>query len=172
MSLRSRSRLLASALAGLVVALACAWPAFAVGDGGQRAIGGHQAPAQTTRPVPKGEQAVNFALGAVGTPYRWAGESPASGFDCSGLVRWAYSRVGVDVPHSSYALYDVGRRVPVSRLAPGDVLFFQGLGHVGLYVGKGRMVHAPEAGRNVEVVRLSTEGYRARLVGARRLVSA
>jgi cell wall-associated NlpC family hydrolase len=169
MSLPFRSRLLAFALAG-VVALACAWPAAAVVDPGTRA--GRPASPAGAEQVSRGELAVRFALQAVGTPYRWAGESPDTGFDCSGLVRWAYGRVGVDVPHSSYALYDVGRRVPVSKVAPGDVLFFAGLGHVGLYVGKGRMVHAPETGRTVEVVRLDATGYGSRLVGARRVVPA
>jgi cell wall-associated NlpC family hydrolase len=116
-----------------------------------------------------GEKAVEVALRAVGVPYRWGGASPASGFDCSGLVRWSYGRLGVEVPHSSYALYGLGRGVPRSRLEPGDVLFFSGLGHVGLYVGRGRMVHAPSSGRHVEVVRLGDTSYGARLVGARRI---
>jgi cell wall-associated NlpC family hydrolase len=123
-------------------------------------------------PPTRAERAARFALGEVGVPYRWGGESPASGFDCSGLVRWAYLRVGVELPHNSYALYDEGRRVPESRMAPGDILFFEGLGHVGLYLGRGRMVHAPETGRNVEVVRLSGSNYGARLIGARRVVAA
>jgi peptidoglycan DL-endopeptidase CwlO len=124
------------------------------------------------QPPTKAERAAWFALGEVGVPYRWGGESPESGFDCSGLVRWAYLRVGVELPHNSYALYGEGRRVPESRMAPGDVLFFEGLGHVGLYLGRGRMVHAPETGRNVEVVKLSGSNYGARLIGARRVVAA
>jgi cell wall-associated NlpC family hydrolase len=77
--------------------------------------------------------------------------------------------VGIDLPHSSYALYSEGRRVRETRMEPGDVLFFEGLGHVGLYVGNGRMVHSPETGRNVEVVRLQGSNYGARLVAARRV---
>ena len=119
-----------------------------------------------------GERAVRFAVETVGVPYRWGGESPSSGFDCSGLVRWAYGRVGVDLPHSSYALYGEGRRVPESDMEPGDILFFEGLGHVGLYVGNGRMVHAPQTGRNVEIVRLVSTSYGARLVAARRITAA
>jgi cell wall-associated NlpC family hydrolase len=122
--------------------------------------------------VPVGERAAQAALKAVGVPYRWGGESPSSGFDCSGLVRWAYGRVGIDLPHNSYALYGEGRRVPKSRLEPGDVLFFEGLGHVGLYLGRGRMVHAPQSGRNVEVVHLGNLGYGGRLIGARRVVTS
>jgi cell wall-associated NlpC family hydrolase len=127
-------------------------------------------------PVPraptKGERAARLALEAVGVPYRWGGDSPTSGFDCSGLVRWAYGRVGVDLPHNSYALYSVGRRVPRDDLEAGDVLFFEGLGHVGLYLGEGRMVHAPQTGRNVEVIRLASTNYGSRLIGARRMAAA
>ena len=70
---------------------------------------------------------------------------------------------------ASYALYGVGRRVAKTRLAAGDVLFFEGLGHVGLYVGEGQMVHAPFTGRRVEVIRLAETNYGRRLIGARRV---
>jgi murein DD-endopeptidase len=119
-----------------------------------------------------GERAAAIALRAVGVPYRWGGSSPASGFDCSGLVYWAYGKLGVEVPHSSYALYALGRRVARARMKPGDVLFFSGLGHVGLYLGRGRMVHAPQSGRLVEIVTLGRSHYGQRLVGARRIAAA
>ena len=123
-------------------------------------------------PKPKptiGTRAAAIALRAVGIPYRWGGTSPASGFDCSGLVHWAYGRLGIDVPHSSYALYDRGRWVARSRMKAGDILFFSGLGHVGIYVGRGRMVHAPHSGTNVQVVSLRGSSYGSRLIGVRRL---
>ena len=101
-------------------------------------------------------------------PYRWGGTSPSGGFDCSGLVYWTYGRLGIALPHSSYALAGKGRPVRSSRLRPGDLLFFWGLGHVGLYVGHGRMVHAPHAGERVQVVRLAASGYGRALVAARR----
>jgi cell wall-associated NlpC family hydrolase len=129
------------------------------------------ATSESTPPPTRADRAAQFAVEAVGRPYRWGGESPASGFDCSGLVRWAYGRVGVDLPHNSYALYGQGRRVAEAGMEPGDILFFEGLGHVGLYLGHGRMVHAPQTGRNVEVVRLSSTNYGARLIGARRVVA-
>ena len=161
-----RLRRILSSFAAVVAACVVAGPAGAIMDESKR---GPNAPG----PAPtRGERAVRHALGTVGTPYRWGGESPDTGFDCSGLVRWAYGRVGIELPHSSYALYDEGRRVPASRLEPGDVLFFEGLGHVGLYVGNGRMVHSPETGRNVEVVRLRSTNYGARLIGARRVTAA
>ena len=163
-TLRSRVPVLALALAlcaTVVPATAQAWE-------------GRPEPwAQSDAATPtKGDLAARFALGEVGVPYHWGGESPSTGFDCSGLVRWAYGQVGIDLPHSSYALYGEGRRVSGSNLAPGDILFFEGLGHVGLYLGRGRMVHAPQTGRDVEVVRLSSTNYGARLIGARRVVAA
>ena len=125
-------------------------------------------PLEPAAPRPTlGERAAAIALREVGVPYRWGGESPSGGFDCSGLVRWAYGRVGVDVPHSSYALYSTGRRVSRSHMKPGDVLVFSGLGHVGLYLGRGRMIHAPYTGKTVEVVRLSRSRYGQRVVAAR-----
>jgi cell wall-associated NlpC family hydrolase len=125
-----------------------------------------------TRPAPPtpGERVARIAVRAVGIPYRWGGASPSGGFDCSGLVHWAYKHVGVELPHSSYALYGRGRRVSRSHLRPGDVLFFSGLGHVGLYLGGGRMVHAPYSGRLVEIVRLRSSHYGRRLVAVRRFL--
>jgi cell wall-associated NlpC family hydrolase len=165
MSTLLRSSLLTFALTTLVASMVVA-PAWGMVDESERGPG-----AAGPKPT-KAERAVENALEAVGTPYRWGGESPASGFDCSGLVRWAYGRVGVDLPHNSYALYSEGRRVPRAGMKPGDILFFEGLGHVGLYLGRGRMVHAPQTGRHVEVVRLSTTNYGVRLIGARRVVAS
>jgi len=167
MSTRLRSRLSSFALA-VIVAVTMAAPATGLADDGKRQ---RLAPVQP-EPVSTGERAVQIALKAVGVPYRWGGESPSSGFDCSGLVRWAYGRVGIDLPHNSYALYGEGRPVSSARLEPGDVLFFEGLGHVGLYIGRGRMVHAPQTGRDVEVIRLDGTNYGSRLIGARRVTPA
>jgi cell wall-associated NlpC family hydrolase len=163
----SRSRLFPFVLAAAVAGIAAS-PVAAVDD--MRPP--YDRPADARPPAPtRAERAVKVALDAVGTPYRWGGESPATGFDCSGLVRWAYGRVGLDLPHNSYALYSEGRRVSESGMEAGDILFFEGLGHVGLYIGRGRMVHAPQSGRNVEVVRLATTNYGPRLIGARRVAS-
>ena len=160
---RLRSLLLAFAFAAFVFSCAV--------DSAPAALDG-PTPRKHERMRPKptaGDRAAKIALRAVGIPYRWGGASPASGFDCSGLVYWAYGRVGIEVPHSSYGLYGEGRYVVRSRMKAGDVLFFSGLGHVGLYLGHGRMVHAPQSGRRVEVVRLGHSHYGSRLVGARRV---
>lgn len=178
---RPRSRLLACAFAALVLAcsatFAVAYSTVTNAEAGSGPTSRSDQPTPSrhaSRPVIRkptlGKRAATIALKAVGVPYRWGGASPASGFDCSGLVYWAYGTLGVELPHSSYALYDLGRRVRSSRLKPGDLLFFYGLGHVGMYIGHGRMVHAPSSGRLVEIVKLRGSNYGRRLVGARRIV--
>jgi NlpC/P60 family len=91
----------------------------------------------------------------LGTPYRWGGASP-SGFDCSGLVMWAYGRAGISLPHSSYALMGAGRGVRRARIRPGDLVFAYGGGHVGIYMGDGQVIHAPHTGARVSRVPLSS----------------
>jgi peptidoglycan DL-endopeptidase CwlO len=112
---------------------------------------------------------VGVAMQYLGTPYVWAGASPG-GFDCSGLVMYAYQQVGVSLPHSSYAMWDYG--VPVSRdqLEPGDIVFFDGLGHVGLYVGGGDFIQAPQTGDVVKISSLDEGYYASSYVGARRIL--
>jgi peptidoglycan DL-endopeptidase CwlO len=112
-------------------------------------------------------QAAQVALGEQGVPYVWAGESP-SGFDCSGLVAWSFAQVGISLPHSSYSLYDAGTHISESDLQPGDLVFFNGLGHVGIYIGGGQYVHAPHTGDVVKVSSLSS-GDGGQYVGAVRV---
>lgn len=111
---------------------------------------------------------VNVALSFLGTPYVWAGASPG-GFDCSGLVVYAYGQFGVSLPHSSYALWDSGVPVSPDQLEPGDLVFFEGLGHMGIYMGGGEFVHSPHTGDVVKVSSLYGR-YGASLVGARRIL--
>jgi peptidoglycan DL-endopeptidase CwlO len=114
-------------------------------------------------------EVIRFARRFIGVPYSYGGASPASGFDCSGFTRFVYAHFGVDLPHSSGAQYDLGRPVSRAGLRPGDLVFFDGLGHVGLYVGAGRFIHAPHTGTSVEIDSLSGS-YGAGYEGARRLL--
>lgn len=111
---------------------------------------------------------VGIAMRYLGTPYVWGGASPG-GFDCSGLVAYVYSQMGVSLPHYTGAQWNVG--VPVSRgdLQPGDLVFFDGLGHVGLYIGGGQFIHAPHTGDVVKISSLGESGYGSSYVGARRI---
>lgn len=123
------------------------------------------------RPDPIGLRAVRLARRMIGVGYSYGGSSPASGFDCSGFTSYVYGRLGVELPHNAAAQFGTGHAVPRSRLRPGDLLFFSGLGHVGLYVGGGRMIHAPQSGDVVRIVRLGAD-YGGTLVGARRVAPA
>jgi len=120
-------------------------------------------------PSPHGGGVVGVAMGYLGTPYVWGGAAPG-GFDCSGFVMYVYSQVGVSLPHNAAAQFGSG--VPVSRdqLQPGDLVFFDGLGHVGLYIGGGQFVHAPHTGDVVKVSSLSDSWYASTYVGARRIL--
>ena len=114
-----------------------------------------------------GARAVRIAANELGTPYRYGGMSP-SGFDCSGLVAYVYGKLGVSLPHNAAAQYSYGRPVRGGKLRPGDLVFFHGLGHVGLYIGRGKIIHAPQSGQHVEVQRLTDRS--GSIQGARRLI--
>lgn len=126
------------------------------------------------RPPPPdlGHVMAGIAASLVGSPYHFGGADTA-GFDCSGLVLYAHERVGLAVPRTAREQQRAARRVPLDRLAPGDLVFFSlhhhGVDHVGIYVGSGRFVHAPRAGVAVEYGELAGGGYyRRRLVSAGR----
>jgi len=104
----------------------------------------------------------------LGVPYVWGGASP-SGFDCSGLIMYAYAQIGVSLPHSTYALWEMGVPVSQSQLQPGDIIFFNGLGHAGIYAGGGTFVHAPHTGDVVKVSSMSG-WYASTYMGARRIL--
>jgi cell wall-associated NlpC family hydrolase len=112
---------------------------------------------------------VRYARHFIGIPYSYGGTSPRSGFDCSGFTRFVYAHFGIALPHYSGAQFGMGHRVSRAGLRPGDLLFFDGLGHVGLYVGHGRFIHAPHSGTRVSIDPLSG-WYAGRYDGARRLL--
>jgi cell wall-associated NlpC family hydrolase len=110
---------------------------------------------------------VGIAMRYLGTPYVWGGASP-SGFDCSGFVMYVYAQVGISLPHNAAAQYGYGTPVDRSQLQAGDLVFFNGLGHNGIYVGGGSFIHSPHTG---DVVKISSMSgwYASTFVGARRL---
>jgi peptidoglycan DL-endopeptidase CwlO len=120
-------------------------------------------------PPPTHTGVAGIALSQLGTPYVWAGSAPG-GFDCSGLVMWAYAQVGVALPHSTYAQWGYGVAVSRDQLQPGDLVFFDGLGHVGIYIGGDQFVHAPHTGDVVKISSLDEAWYAASYVGARRIL--
>ncbi|MFL6077422.1 MAG: C40 family peptidase [Mycobacteriales bacterium] len=115
---------------------------------------------------------IRAALSQLGQPYVWGGESPDVGFDCSGLVKWAYAKIGVELPHYSGYQYGAGRHVSRDELRPGDLLFYSsdgtpvGIHHVVMYLGGGRIVEAADFGIPVHVVSVYWGGY----LGATRVV--
>ena len=132
-------------------------------------------PAALTPRQAETSNAVLFrALGLVGTPYRWGGNTPESGFDCSGLVGYVYrDAAALDLPRTADAL--AALELPaVTRdgLQPGDLVFFtqrgRKVGHVGIYVGEGRFVHAPNEGGVVRLDRLDGPYWKEHYAGARR----
>jgi cell wall-associated NlpC family hydrolase len=110
---------------------------------------------------------VGIAMQYLGTPYVYGGASP-SGFDCSGFIMYVYAKIGVSLPHNAAAQYGYGTPVSRDQLQAGDLVFFNGLGHAGIYVGGGSFIHSPHTG---DVVKISsmTGWYASTYVGARRL---
>ena len=116
-----------------------------------------------------------YALGLIGVDYRYGGDTPESGVDCSGLVRYVFQQVtGVTLPRTSKELSRLGNSVASTDLAPGDLVFFNTrrlpFSHVGIYLGDNRFIHAPSTGSEVEISRLSESYWQKHFNGARRLV--
>jgi cell wall-associated NlpC family hydrolase len=118
-------------------------------------------------PAAKYGGVVGIAMQYLGIPYVYGGASP-SGFDCSGFIMYVYAQVGVSLPHNAAAQYGHGTPVDRSQLQPGDLVFFNGLGHAGIYVGGGSFIHSPHTGDVVKISSLSG-WYDSTWVGARRL---
>ncbi|MFF5036551.1 C40 family peptidase [Nocardia salmonicida] len=107
--------------------------------------------------------ALDAALSKIGSPYVYGAAGP-NAFDCSGLVQWAYSQAGMDIPRTSDAQLGAGTPISIDELQPGDMVSFYGGGHSGLYAGDGNVVHASTAGTPVQIASLSSMPF----AGARR----
>ncbi len=122
---------------------------------------------------PRGELLLQ-ALGLVGLPYKYGGNSPNTGFDCSGLVHYVFGHAaGLALPRSAEEISRVGNQVPPDELEPGDLVFFDTLqrpfSHVGIYLGEQRFIHAPSQGGQVEVVSMADRYWQRRYNGGRRI---
>ena len=134
------------------------------GSGGGGGGGSYNPPPAGTL----GQQAAALAQRYLGVPYVWGGASP-SGFDCSGLVVYVYGQLGVSLPHYTGSLWNSGPHVSRSDLAPGDLVFFYNLDHVGIYIGGGVFIHAPHTGTVVQYGNLNDSWYSSVYDGAVRI---
>ncbi|MGF0170749.1 NlpC/P60 family protein [Streptomyces sp. Marseille-Q5077] len=122
--------------------------------------------ATTQAPNARAASAISYAYSKLGSPYVWGATGP-NAFDCSGLTQAAYRSAGLSLPRTTYAQIDAGRRVSRSELLPGDLVFFySGISHVGLYIGNGQMIHAPNPSAPVRVAPLDEMPF----AGATRVV--
>jgi peptidoglycan DL-endopeptidase CwlO len=111
---------------------------------------------------------VGIAMQYLGIPYVWGGSSP-SGFDCSGFVMYVFAQIGVPLPHYTGSQYALGTPVSRSQLQPGDLVFFGGLSHVGIYIGGDSFIHSPHTGDVVKISSMSSGWYGSSFDGGRRL---
>ena len=123
------------------------------------------------------EEIVLYALGLLGTGYRFGGNNPEAGLDCSGMVRYIVQEVsGQTLPHNAAQIADMTRPINVAELRPGDLVFFNTLNrrhsHMGIYMGDGRFVHAPNGRSQIRIERLDNTYFRPRIDGARRIVAS
>ena len=129
------------------------------------------APQRADAEASPGQRAALAALAQVGVPYRYGGQSP-SGFDCSGLVHYAYLEAGVSAPRTTRQLWSAAKTIEQDELEPGDLLFFRidgKMSHVGMYLGERQFVHAPQSGRSVSVASLDLPFYRQALIRTARI---
>jgi hypothetical protein len=168
-------------LGGVVLACvllaACGGPANVRAGGGSEALGiGDEGYADATPLSLRSNEVLMRAIGLVGTPYRYGGNTPEAGFDCSGLVGFVFrDAAGVSLPRSTRELIDIDApSIDRERLQPGDLVYFNPGGrrvsHIGIYVGEGRFVHAPSRGGTVRLDELGSQYWNRHYVGAKRVL--
>lgn len=123
---------------------------------------------------PATSRLLKVARSQLGTPYRYGGNSPGKGFDCSGFTSWVYRQVGVKLPRTAAAQYRHSQRVKKAELKRGDLLFFRidgrSVSHVAIYAGDGRFIHAPSSGKKVSFARLDNPYWTRVWVGGGRVI--
>lgn len=120
------------------------------------------------------DKLVEVARSMLGTPYRYGGDSPRHGFDCSGLVQYTYQKAGLELPRTTGQQYRSVQHIPSRALRPGDLIFFSSksnrfVSHVGIYLGDNRFIHAPSSGKQVSVANLKDRYWRRHFASAGRL---
>ena len=160
--------------AAILIALASTSTAYAIDNIALKSDRGAAILEAADRHLTTTRELVMQALGYLGIRYKYGGNSPASGFDCSGLVRYVVNQaIGLVLPRDARAISEVGAQVGTHELQPGDLVFFNTMrrpfSHVGIYVGENRFIHAPASGGAVELVNMTDRYWQARFDGARRL---
>jgi len=153
-------------LAGVMTALL-----LAAGCAGTPSLPAPAGPQPAVRAA--GGRIADFAVSMVGVPYRYGGEHPGEGFDCSGLVHYTYASNGHAVPRTSRGQFDAASKITLAEAAEGDLVFFRdqdNLSHVGIYLGDGRFVHAPSSGGAVSIASMEAPYYRRHFVAVGRLL--
>ncbi len=157
----------------IFAASACSWnpPQPGASPGHDSANSSWSAPRNAVAGSAAGTRVVDLAEQMVGVPYVWGGASP-KGFDCSGLVFYAYSETGLFIPRTSLEQFRAARPVALDSAQPGDLVFFRigsDVSHVGIYVGDNRFIHSPETGQSVKITSLDHQFYRKHFAGAGRI---
>jgi cell wall-associated NlpC family hydrolase len=152
-------------LASLTTQQQQAVAATSIGTGGTT-VGAYSGPTST-----QAGKAIAFAYSALGTPYVWGGtgpSGPSGGYDCSGLVQAAWASAGVSIPRDTYQQWAALPHLAASAIEPGDLLFYDGIGHVAMFIGNGQIIDAPRTGLTVERLPMNIDWYASTFVGAAR----
>nr|WP_249115247.1 C40 family peptidase [Desulfolutivibrio sulfodismutans] len=118
------------------------------------------------------DQLLRGAFALLGTRYRSGGDTPSTGFDCSGFTTWVFNRYGINLPRSSREQFQIGQQVAKTSLKKGDLVFFgskRGISHVGIYLENGKFIHSASNGKNVQVSNLEEDYWKQRYAGGRRV---